>query len=103
MNDAATATDMTELYRLMEHPAWHAEAACRGATNLFYGKRGDSQTIVQAKRICTTCKVRSKCFDYAMNNGELIGVWGGTSGEERRHLMLRRRRTVGTTPASEAS
>jgi WhiB family redox-sensing transcriptional regulator len=34
------------------------------------------------------CEMRSACLEYALNNDERFGVWGGLSEKER--LSLRR-------------
>ncbi len=50
--------------------------------------------VSQAKAICTDCRVRQPCLDFALATGQIHGVWGGTTEEER--LRLRRHRA---TPA----
>jgi WhiB family redox-sensing transcriptional regulator len=50
---------------------------------------------MKAQRICAGCGVRQQCLDFAMQNGEVHGVWGGTTPEERiraRRALLRRAR-----------
>ena len=32
-----------------------------------------------AKTICTTCEVRGECLEYALQNDERFGIWGGLS------------------------
>ena len=66
-------------------PAWHQHGACRGADpNLFFPKRGDS--VKEAKAVCARCPVRAECLEYALENHESMGIWGGLSGRERRQL-----------------
>ena len=36
-----------------------------------------------AKRICSGCKVMAECLAAALDNPELLGVWGGTTEAER--------------------
>lgn len=70
-------------------PEWHIRAACRGAdTALFLSGRGRSASTA-AIAICAGCVVRDECLDYAMSDIELVGVWGGTTTEERRQLRRR--------------
>lgn len=47
---------------------WVKDAACRGAnTEIFYqDKGGGPYAYQQARRICGTCPVIQKCFEYAM-------------------------------------
>jgi WhiB family redox-sensing transcriptional regulator len=35
------------------------------------------------KAICAGCLVRRECLDYAMSDASLVGVWGGTSDNQR--------------------
>jgi WhiB family redox-sensing transcriptional regulator len=43
----------------------------------------------EAKKVCTTCDVRSECLEYALSNDERFGIWGGLSERERRRLKKR--------------
>ncbi|WP_407672362.1 WhiB family transcriptional regulator [Parafrankia discariae] len=31
----------------------------------------------EAKRICSGCEVRAECLEYALENDERFGIWGG--------------------------
>jgi WhiB family redox-sensing transcriptional regulator len=43
-----------------------------------------------AKAICETCPYKAKCLEFAMSQrGEIEGIWGGTTENERR--VMRRR------------
>ena len=42
-----------------------------------------------AKSLCTKCPYRMACFSYAMENYELIGIWGATTDGERRNARRR--------------
>jgi WhiB family redox-sensing transcriptional regulator len=33
--------------------------------------------------ICTTCPVKVRCLQYAVDNNEQHGIWGGTTPEHR--------------------
>ena len=73
------------------HP-WYRRAACRNSdTSLFFPSR-DTPTAPAtiALAICATCSVREACLQYALDAGETIGVWGGTTGADRRRLRYRR-------------
>lgn len=78
---------------------WRAGGACQSADpDLFFPiATGEvaSRQIAMAQRICADCRVRQQCLDFAMRAGEMNGVWGGTTPEERiraRRQHLRRRR-----------
>ena len=66
---------------------WRSKAACRGANQaIFFPERGgDAWT---AFRICATCPVRVECLDYAIDNPDVVGIWGGMS--DRKRTLLRR-------------
>jgi WhiB family redox-sensing transcriptional regulator len=71
-------------------PAWHQHGACRGADpSLFFPEQGES--VKEAKAVCARCPVRADCLDYAMENHEVVGIWGGLSARERRQLSRTRR------------
>ncbi|EMF27403.1 WhiB family transcriptional regulator [Streptomyces pseudogriseolus] len=72
---------------------WRHGAACRTEDpELFFpiGTSGPSllQTE-QAKAVCRRCPVREQCLEWALETGQSIGVWGGTSETERRALKRR--------------
>src|ERR1700693_390473 len=73
----------------LQRPAWHQHAACRnqGVTAFF---SGTSANIDRARAICRDCSVRTTCFQYALSDDSLEGVWAGTTAKERR-LMRRGR------------
>lgn len=75
-----------------EQAPWMAEAACRGTgPDLFYppAKGGDAR---QAKAICAECQVRLSCLEHAIEQHEILGVWGGMSARERARLRRVRSR-----------
>ncbi|WAX81555.1 WhiB family transcriptional regulator [Streptomyces sp. KMM 9044] len=72
---------------------WRTRAACRDEDpDLFFpiGTSGPAlfQTE-QAKAVCRRCAVQQQCLDWAMESGQSLGVWGGTSETERRALKRR--------------
>lgn len=42
-----------------------------------------------AKRICRRCPRIDECLTWAIETRQDYGVWGGTTPEERRHLIER--------------
>lgn len=91
-----TVRDPSMLAELLERqPAWMARAACRGEpVELFFPVRGESAEA--AKAICARCPVADECLDYAVGSYTdtglpVIGIWGGTSGRERRQIRSARR------------
>ena len=68
--------------------AWQADALCAQTDpEAFLPEKGGSTR--DAKKICTTCEVRSECLEYALQNDERFGIWGGLSERERRKLRRR--------------
>ena len=68
--------------------AWQTDALCAQTDpEAFFPEKGGSTR--DAKRICTSCDVRSECLEYALRNDERFGIWGGLSERERRKLKRR--------------
>jgi len=68
--------------------AWQAEALCAQTDpEAFFPEKGGSTR--DAKKICTTCEVKGECLEYALQNDERFGIWGGLSERERRKLRRR--------------
>lgn len=67
-------------------------AACIGADpELFfpiaYGNQFNrDECCGEAIAICNTCDVRRECLDMAVDDPTLVGVWGGTTPEDRKRL-----------------
>jgi WhiB family redox-sensing transcriptional regulator len=70
-------------------PSWQRSANCLGVDpDLFFPERGGSTH--EAKEVCRGCVVRQECLQYAVQNNEKFGIWGGLSERERRCLRRRR-------------
>lgn len=68
--------------------AWQTDALCAQTDpEAFFPEKGGSTR--DAKRICTSCDVRGECLEYALQNDERFGIWGGLSERERRKLKRR--------------
>jgi WhiB family redox-sensing transcriptional regulator len=57
---------------------------------LFYPEVGTDAR--KAKEVCRACPVRIECLEYAIENGEKWGIWGGTSHRERQAIKRARAR-----------
>jgi WhiB family transcriptional regulator, redox-sensing transcriptional regulator len=69
--------------------SWQADALCAQTDpEAFFPEKGGSTR--DAKRICTTCEVKAQCLEYALQNDERFGIWGGLSERERRRLRRTR-------------
>jgi WhiB family redox-sensing transcriptional regulator len=82
---------------------WREMAACRNAATAHYdpffdeSEKGERAAIA----ICRICPVQGECLAYAIDTGQLHGVWGGTPQQELRRLITRDRR--GRAQARRAS
>lgn len=66
--------------------SWQDSAACQYVdADLWFPEQGGSTR--RARRICRDCAVRAECLQYALDNEEPHGVWGGLSPEERLRLQ----------------
>jgi WhiB family redox-sensing transcriptional regulator len=77
---------------------WREVGSCRDSDpNLFYpvGRGQEAlEQIEEAKAICRSCPSREPCLDFALNFRQALGVWGGTSAEDRRQILRGRRQSV---------
>jgi WhiB family redox-sensing transcriptional regulator len=64
---------------------WQEQALCAQTDpEAFFPEKGGSTR--EAKRVCLSCDVRTECLEYALENDERFGIWGGLSERERRRL-----------------
>lgn len=71
--------------KLLQPPKWQSDARCAEVDpEIFFPKRGGSAKAARA--VCNHCAVRAQCLEYALDNKELFGIWGGASERERRRL-----------------
>jgi WhiB family redox-sensing transcriptional regulator len=79
---------------------WRTAGSCLAADpELFFPITSAAmapEQVAEALRICGRCQVREQCLEFAMDNSETHGIWGGTTPEERtrdrRRRAARRRR-----------
>jgi len=72
-------------------PRWD-DAACRDAGNLWNDIDGERRIDHEyrqmlAKAICRACPRRDECRQWALDNQEPQGVWGGMTEAERKHAL----------------
>ena len=68
--------------------AWQTDSLCAQTDpEAFFPEKGGSTR--DAKKICGSCEVRAQCLEYALQNDERFGIWGGLSERERRKLRKR--------------
>jgi len=79
---------------------WQERGACRSANpSLFFAPDHESNhqrrfRETAAKAICGHCPVRAICRAYALQTGELYGIWGGTTERERMQANAHHRQTA---------
>jgi len=79
---------MLDIYDLSNNQ-WKLKGSCRGLdADLFFPDRGASTRL--AKSVCRKCPVQEECLEYAVNNREKFGIWGGLSERERRAIRKKR-------------
>ncbi|GII99304.1 transcription factor WhiB [Sediminihabitans luteus] len=67
---------------------WQERALCAQTDpEAFFPEKGGSTR--EAKKVCSGCEVRAECLEYALENDERFGIWGGLSERERRKLKRR--------------
>jgi len=68
--------------------SWQSDSLCAQTDpEAFFPEQGGSTR--DAKKICSSCEVRTQCLEYALANDERFGIWGGLSERERRKLRKR--------------
>ena len=79
---------------------WMKEGACRDYFdpdmwfdgNEYLPAHHYSPTTLHAIAICNTCPVQAECAQYALDNEEIYGVFGGLTGNQRRVILNRKLR-----------
>jgi WhiB family redox-sensing transcriptional regulator len=67
---------------------WQERSLCAQTDpEAFFPEKGGSTR--EAKRVCLSCEVRVECLEYALENDERFGIWGGLSERERRRVKKR--------------
>lgn len=70
----------------MSEESWMSNAACKDKTEYFFTDHlpvSQSRKLdVVAKSICSSCKVRVQCLQYAIKNDEQYGIWGGIKAKD---------------------
>lgn len=78
---------------------WRESGAClQEDPDLFFPTGATaslSREIEIAKSVCRRCSVQQACLEWALGAGQLSGIWGGTTEDERRTWSRRRQESVG--------
>ena len=87
--------DTSDRILAVERPQYQEGALCKNIENpaIFFPSPGDTESLKAAKELCSRCPVMQECLEYALNNNERYGIWGGKSTRERL-LILRAKRML---------
>ncbi len=67
--------------------AWRMDAACSDlSSDSFFLAGEDLEGMRRAQKICATCPVKVECLEFALGTNQTLGIWGGTTPNERRRL-----------------
>jgi WhiB family redox-sensing transcriptional regulator len=67
----------------------HGEPPCATTDpEMYFPPKGlqASIEIRMAKTLCEGCPVKAECLTYALTAGEIYGIWGGTTANERSRM-----------------
>src|SRR5690606_9469157 len=68
-------------------PAWRTRGACQAVDpETFFP--APSESADPAMSLCRTCPVQGPCLAWALEAGDLHGVWGATTVRERRAMAV---------------
>jgi WhiB family redox-sensing transcriptional regulator len=70
---------------------WTRQSACRGLDPMIFYPVSDEEAGA-AQSVCAECPVQVDCLEYALENRERDGVWGGATERDRRRIIRQRRR-----------
>ncbi|MGV9942421.1 WhiB family transcriptional regulator [Streptomyces sp. NPDC003401] len=93
MNRSIVRTSYAPDADLPVNTNWRDRSACREEDpDLFFpiGNTGPALLqIEEAKAVCRRCPVMERCLQWALENGQEHGVWGGLDEDERRRMKRR--------------
>ncbi len=68
---------------------WSEDALCRGSSVDKFFPVADNEEKVDygpALQVCSSCKVKKDCLEYAVGTNQKFGVWGMTTPHERKKI-----------------
>ena len=77
---------------------WRDKAECAKAEDpeIFFPSNERApeyrRIVFDAKQFCLRCLVQEQCLDYAIENNELAGIWGGLTKDELKAERRKRAR-----------
>jgi WhiB family transcriptional regulator, redox-sensing transcriptional regulator len=68
-------------------PTWRTRGICQAVDpEMFFPAPSESADAALA--LCRTCPVQGSCLAWALEAGDLHGVWGATTARERRAMAV---------------
>lgn len=69
----------------------HDDRACKGEdTEIFFPSGRDAARAEEALAICGGCAHRRPCLEWALKTGQMHGILGGTTPDDRRKILKNR-------------
>ncbi|WP_416484262.1 WhiB family transcriptional regulator [Streptomyces sp. CL12] len=87
-----TTTINPARHRSLGDQTWQEQAVCQSTEynpvdpDIFFPEPEEIDKIATAKSLCGQCPVRRVCLDAALEGGDIHGIRGGTTEEERAPL-----------------
>lgn len=68
---------------------WKLDGLCAqiGLPDMWYST--DKREQQQAIQVCNLCPVKQECRDFAFDNNEIFGIWGGMTENQRKFFRNR--------------
>lgn len=75
---------------MFDSQEWHEDAECAKPKNAeiinnFFANKASQQ--YKAKKLCDMCPVKKECAQWALNEKQLWGIWGGLDSKEIRRTL----------------
>ena len=70
---------------MIGRPEWMDRAACMGMPTATFFETSTVK-IAEAMKVCVLCPVRPDCLAHALAHSDMVGVFGGTTTDDRRRL-----------------
>lgn len=82
---------MKSFFNLAVYDEWQERALCASTGDPDMHLRFfDGHNEEYARRMCQMCPVQPECLEYAVETGQMAGIWGGLNEKER--IKLRRKK-----------